>query len=268
MVILLALSLFLLFYFLFLKDAGAGKIESGIKSWFKRFALPTVFAVAAFLLGTLVCRTPLAGVIWAVLFWFVPDWAGGFIAERRKSALRGGVKNFIAAAASLYAAGQVTPEVIRIASQRFPEPLRGDFNIMLGRRNTDSRASFPGMFEELSEKYGLPEFKALAAIVAASERAGGPRAAAEGLKQLSAALRSRDRLLHERRKETLEPVIAAGVAIILISLGFLLDVTLLARLVFSAPGGKIALSIVSLLIPIMFLAIMKGVTSQDLARGA
>ena len=214
------------------------------------------------------CRTPLAGVIWAVLFWFVPDWAGGFIAERRKSALRGGVKNFIAAAASLYAAGQVTPEVIRIASQRFPEPLRGDFNIMLGRRNTDSRASFPGMFEELSEKYGLPEFKALAAIVAASERAGGPRAAAEGLKQLSAALRSRDRLLHERRKETLEPVIAAGVAIILISLGFLLDVTLLARLVFSAPGGKIALSIVSLLILIMFLAIMKGVTSQDLARGA
>jgi tight adherence protein B len=268
MVILLALSLFLLFYFLFLKDAGAGKIESGIKSWFKRFALPTVFAVAAFLLGTLVCRTPLAGVIWAVLFWFVPDWAGGFIAERRKSALRGGVKNFIAAAASLYAAGQVTPEVIRIASQRFPEPLRGDFNIMLGRRNTDSRASFPGMFEELSEKYGLPEFKALAAIVAASERAGGPRAAAEGLKQLSAALRSRDRLLHERRKETLEPVIAAGVAIILISLGFLLDVTLLSRLVFSAPGGKIALSIVSLLILIMFLAIMKGVTSQDLARGA
>jgi tight adherence protein B len=124
------------------------------------------------------------------------------------------------------------------------------------------------MFEELSEKYGLPEFKALAAIVAASERAGGPRAAAEGLKQLSAALRSRDRLLHERRKETLEPVIAAGVAIILISLGFLLDVTLLARLVFSAPGGKIALSIVSLLILIMFLAIMKGVTSQDLARGA
>lgn len=267
MVILLAVSLFLLFYFLFLGDEGAAKVE-GIKSWFKRFALPAVFAVAAFLLGTLVCRTPLAGVIWAVLFWFVPDWVGGFIAERRKSVLRSGVKNFIAAAASLYAAGQVTPEVIKIASQRFPEPLRGDFNIMLGRRNTDSRASFPGMFEELSEKYGLHEFQALAAIVAASERAGGPRAAAEGLKQLSAALRSRDRLLHERRKETLEPVIAAGVAIILISLGFLLDVTLLSNLIFSTPGGKIALSIVSLLILIMFQAIIKGVNIKDLVGGA
>jgi tight adherence protein B len=139
---------------------------------------------------------------------------------------------------------------------------------MLGRRNTDSRASFPGMFEELSEKYGLHEFQALAAIVAASERAGGPRAAAEGLKQLSTALRSRDRLLHERRKETLEPVIAAGVAIILISLGFLLDVTLLSNLIFSTPGGKIALSIVSLLILIMFQAIIKGVNIKDLVGGA
>ena len=190
MVILLALSLFLLFYFLFLGDVEAAKVES-VKNWLKRFTLPVVFAVAAFLLGSIVCRTPLAGVIWAVMFWFVPDWVGGFLAARRKSALRSGVKNFIAAAASLYAAGQVTPEVIKIASQRFPEPLRGDFNIMLGRRNTDSRASFPGMFEELSVKYGLHEFRALAAIVAASEKAGGPRAAAEGLKQLSTALRSR-----------------------------------------------------------------------------
>ncbi len=33
MVILLALSLFLLFYFLFLGDVGAAKVES-IKSWF------------------------------------------------------------------------------------------------------------------------------------------------------------------------------------------------------------------------------------------
>ena len=225
--ILLLLSLFLLFCCLFLGDVGVGQVKS-VKDWFRRFTLPVVSAAGAFLLGSLACRTPLAGVIWGVMGWLVPGWIARFAAERRKSVLRGDVKNFITAAAGLYAAGQMTPKVVRTAAARFPEPLASEFQLMLGRRNTDRRASFQLMFEGLAVKYGLPEFKAVAAIVAASERAGGPRAASEGLKQLSVALRSRDRRFQERRKSTMEPLIAAGVAIILIVAGFLADVIFLA----------------------------------------
>jgi tight adherence protein B len=168
----------------------------------------------------------------------------------------------------LYAAGQVTPDVVKTASTRFPEPLAEEFMLMLGRRSMDKKASFPSMFEGLANKYGLPEFKAVAAIIAASERAGGPRAAAEGLKQLSVALRGRDRRLQERHKETLEPMIAVGLAIILIVFGFLFDVTFLSRLIFSNPaGGRIVLSGTSVIILIMVLVVLKAVSIKDLLGG-
>jgi tight adherence protein B len=239
-----------------------------IKDWLVHLGLPAISVVVAFLLGALVCRTPLAGVIWAVMGWFVPDWVGGVIAEKKQAVLRGEAKSFITSAAGLYAAGQVTPEVVKTASTRFPEPLAGEFQVMLGRRNTDKKASFPIMFENLAAKYDLPEFKAVAAIIAASEKAGGPRAAAEGLKQLSTALRARDRRMQERRKETLEPMLAALVAILLIVAGFLLDITLLAHYYFSAPAGRIVLSGTSALILIMVLIVMKAVGPKDLLGGA
>jgi tight adherence protein B len=263
---LLLLSLFLLFYCLFLGDVG---VESeSIQEWFKRFTLPVVSAVAAFLLGSLVCRTPLAGVIWAVMGWLIPGWVSEFAVERKKSALRGDVKSFITTAAGLYAGNQVTPEVVKTASARFPEPLAEEFRLMLGRRSLDQKMSFPIMFENLAAKYDLPEFKAVAAIIAASERAGGPRAASEGLKQLSTALRGRDRRLQERRKETMEPMIAAGVSIILIVSGFLMDVTFFSHLVFSSPvAGRITLSCTSALILIMVLMTAKAADPKDLVGG-
>jgi tight adherence protein B len=262
LVILLFLCLFLLFCFLFLVDVEQD--ATGIKGWFRRLTLPTASAGAAFLLGLSICRTPLAGVIWAVGGWLVPGWAINFAAERKKAVIRGDTKNFITAAAGLYAAGQVTPEVIRTAMSRFPEPLLGEFQVMLGRHNTDRKASFPSMFDSLAAKYELPEFKALAAIVAASERAGGPKAAAEGLKQLAVALRARDRRQQERRRSTLEPLIAAGVVILLTSLGFLIDVTLLAHYYFSHPAGRIVLSGASLLILAMVLLVLHAVNPKDL----
>jgi Flp pilus assembly protein TadB len=175
--------------------------------------------------------------------------------------------SFAATAAGLYAAGQVTPDVIRIAAARFPEPLAGEFQVMIGKRNTDKKASFPAMFESLAVRYGLPEFNAIALIVAASERAGGPHAASEGLKHLAAAMRARDRRLGERRKETLQPLIAAGMVMIIIALGFLLDVTMLSSLYFSTPSGKFMLTITSLLILIMLLMVMKALDPKDLLGG-
>jgi tight adherence protein B len=255
----------MLFYFLFV--GGIEQEIGGIKNWLLHLGLPVISAGVAFLPGTLICRTPLAGVIWAVGGWFVPGWVSSFATERKKAVLRSSVKNFITAAAGLYAAGQVTPEVVKTAATRFPEPLAGEFQVMLGRRNTDRKASFPIMFEGLAAKYDLPEFKAIAAIIAASERAGGPRAAAEGLKQLATALRGRDRRIQERRKETLEPIIAAVVAIMLIVTGFLADVTFLGHFYFSNPSGRIVLSGTSALILIMVLVVLKAVKPTDLMGG-
>lgn len=266
LVILLFLCLSVLFYFLFV--GGIEQEIEGIRDWFLRLGLPVISAGVAFLSGTLVCRTPLAGVIWAVGGWFVPGWVSSFAAESQRAGLRGGVKNFITAAAGLYAAGQVTPEVVKAASTRFPEPLAGEFHVMLGRRNTDKKASFPIMFDGLAAKYNMPEFKAVAAIIAASERAGGPRAAAEGLKQLAMALRARDRRIQERRKEMLEPMIAAGVAIVLIATGFFADVTLMAHTFFSSPSGRIVLSGTSALILVMVLVVLKAMSPKDLMGGA
>jgi tight adherence protein B len=167
----------------------------------------------------------------------------------------------------LYASGQVTPDVVKAAAKMFPDPLAGDFQAMIGRRSADKNASFPNMFEGLAAKYDLPEFKALASIIGASEHAGGPKAAAAGLRELAASLRSRDRRLAERRKETLQPLIAAGVVIILILIGFVLDVTSLSRY-YAGFAGEIVLSGASLLLLIAALAAAKAVLSKDLTGGA
>ncbi len=89
-----------------------------------------------------------------------------------------------------------------------------------------------------------------------------------GDKKVATALRGRDRRMQERRKETLEPMIAALVAILLVVAGFLLDITLLAHYYFSAPAGRIVLSGASALILIMVLIVMKAVSPKDLLGGA
>ena len=239
----------------------------GSKNRLLRLSLPVVSAVAAFLLGMLTCRTPLAGIIWAVIGWLVPGWVSQFRTERKLAALRRDVKSFIAAASGMYASGQVTPDVVRMASKIFPDPLATDFQEMTGRHNTDRRASFTSMFEELAVKYGIPEFQAIASIIGASERAGGSKATAEGLKEIALSLRARDRRLSERRKETMQPMLAAGVVFVLILSGFVLDITVLSGY-FAGSAGKILLSVTSLLVLIMLLIISKAVSPKDLTGGA
>jgi tight adherence protein B len=266
--LLLFLSLFLLFCLLLVSDAlaeGMEKINS-IKDWLRHFSVPVLAAACAFILGTLLCKTPLAGLVWAVVGWLTPGWIGLITAGRKKSTLRSDVKNIVTAAAGLYAAGQVTPDVVKAVARSIPEPLAGDFQSMIGRRNADQRASFPGMFEGLAARYDLPEFKAMASIVAASEHAGGPRAAAEGLKQLAASLRNRDRRLAERRKETLQPMMAAFVTIILTAVGFVLDITVLSPY-YASGAGKIMLAAASLLILAMVATVSKALNPKDLLGG-
>jgi tight adherence protein B len=266
--ILLFVSLFLLFLSLFVSDVLAEGVEKlhGIKDWLKYFTAPVLSSGIAFFLGTLLCRTPLAGVIWAVTGWFIPGWVGAIVTEKKKSALREDAKNFIAAASGLYASGQVTPEVVKTASTSLADPLASDFKAMIGRHNTDQRASFPRMFEGLAVKYDLAEFKALASIIGASEHAGGPKAASEGLKQLSVSLRARDRRITERQKETLQPMLAAAVTVALTMIGFVFDITVLSHY-YTSGTGKIMLSGASLLILVMMFIVAKVLQPKDLTGG-
>ncbi|MGI9951304.1 type II secretion system F family protein [Moorellaceae bacterium AZ2] len=240
--VLLFLSLFSLFYTLISKESPAGSLFF----YCIRHGVKVASAATFLLLGILAFQTPIAGFFWGLLGWHLPTWLAGYREQKRVARLRSLVSDFVAAAAGLYAVGQTTPEVVKNASERFPEPLAGEFKGMLAARRLNPLASFPKMFEAVGEKWGLPELKAVAAIVAASERAGGPRAAAQGLKRLGCALRQRDRLLAERAKATLEPRIAAYVTISILLLGLLLDATVFrgmfegtGRLVLAAASGLV-----------------------------
>ena len=241
--VLLLLTLSVLFYTIAggeLPNINFDKIKSNVI----RFAIPLSSAAGVFFLSSVILGTPLAGISWGFLGWFLTQWILQALGTRRKNRLRALAKDFVTTSAGLFSAGQVTPEVISTMAGRFPEPLGTDLKEILARRKTNPHASFSRMFEELGEKYQLSEFKAMAAILDASERAGGPRAAASGLKRLGLALRQRDRLYTERQKSLVEVKIAGIVVILLLIAGLLLDVTSF-RSMFVEPSGKVVLGISS-----------------------
>jgi len=257
---LLLASMFLLFYSL---TVGRFPDTHRIKDMVVRYVLPAGSALLFFAAVTALLRTPAAGLFWAVLGWFIPSWVIRASEEKKRSRLRNMTKDFVTSAAGLYAAGQMTPEVVKVMAERFPEPFASEFQNMVNMRNMSPYASFPRMFERLANKYGLSEFKAVSAIVAASERAGGPVAASKGLKRLGRALRQRDRLIKERAKATMEPRTAVVVAIVFLSVGFLLDATVF-REMFEGAGKLIMVASSALLVGLIFM-VNKITRSEDLA---
>ncbi|RDV81238.1 type II secretion system F family protein [Ammonifex thiophilus] len=254
--LLLFLSLFSLFYTLLSDRSPAGSLFFYLLG----HAAQAASAAAFLLLGTSLFNTPLAGVFWGILGWHLPAWIRNYIEGRRLARLRSAVTDFVAAAAGLYSANQTTPEVVRAAAGRFPDPLGSDFREMLEERQRNVYASFPEMFEELAERRKLPELRAVAAIVRASELAGGPPAAARGLKRLGRALRQRDRLLAERAKATLEPRIAACVTVGILLFGLLLDATLF-RSLFSGAGGFVLAAASGLVVGLVFM--VRKISAQE-----
>lgn len=257
-VLLLFLSLFSLFYTLISGESPAGNLvlyclDHGIR---------VATAAGLLVVGSLLFKTPIAGFFWGLLGWHLPAWIGNYGEQKKHARLRAMVSDFVAAAAGLYAVGQTTPEVVKNAAERFPEPLATDFKGMMAARKLNPLASFPKMLEAIGERRNLPEFKAVAAIVAASERAGGPKAAARGLKRLGRALRQRDRLLAERAKATLEPRIAAYVTISILLLGLMLDATVF-RSLFEG-GGRLVLAAASGLVVGLVFMVRKLFGQEDL----
>ncbi|MBE3582067.1 MAG: type II secretion system F family protein [Thermoanaerobacteraceae bacterium] len=253
LVIALFLSLFLLFYFL---TGGEVPEKAGLKKIARDRLLPGASAAVFFLLGSVMCRTSLGGIPWAVLGWHLPGWVLEFAGEKRRARLREMAKSFVVSAAGMFAAGQTASEVMKVMTDRMPEPFAGEFRDMMGQREMQGKP-YSRSFGDLAKKYGLPEFEAVGAVLAAADRAGGPNAAAKGLKRLGAALQQRDRLLSERRKETFEPKVAALVVITMLLAGFLGGILFWPQ--YFEGGGRLVLAAASAIIVVMvFLAVKAG----------
>lgn len=260
-IILLLLTLFLLFYIL---TGGALPDLQKVKDIVVRFILPAGTAAGVFLITTLIFGTPFAGLFWAILGWLLPAWIGQAVRNKRRVRLHRLAIDFITSAAGLYAAGQVTPEVITATAKRFPEPFASEFKDMLAQREGNKAAIFPSMFRSLALKYNLPEFAAVASILSASETAGGPKSAAAGLKRLGTALRQKDRLLTERNKALIEVRIAGIFVISVLIFGLVLDVTAL-RSMFAGDNGKVVLGLASGIVSGLIIMYRKISQSPDLA---
>ena len=234
-----------------------------VRNVFLRFGLALAGGIGCFFLAALLFGSPLAGLAWGVLGWFLPAWVIGAIDSRRLARHHALARDFVTAAAGLYAAGQVTPEVIRTTGDRFAEPFGTEFREMLAQRELNPRFSFPKAFERLAEKYRLPEFRATAAIIAASETAGGPQAAGKGLARLGQALRQRDRLLAERQKSLVEVKIAGYVVIAILLAGLLADATAF-RGYFADGAGKVAAGVGSGIAVGLIFMVRKISQSKDL----
>jgi tight adherence protein B len=258
--LMLFVSLFLLFFCL---TVGEFPDALTVKEKIIRFAVPGAGAVLFFLISWALLGTPVAALIWAVLGWFVPGWIINFIGGKKRARLKSMARDFVTSASGLYAVGLMSSEVVRIMADRFPEPFASDFRKMIAAWNNNYLASFPKMFRDMADKYNLPEFEAVSTILAASETAGGPVAASKGLKRLGRALRQRDRLMTERAKATLEPKIAAVVTILLLTVGLILDGTVL-RQMFTGPGKMIMTVSSALLVGLIFM-LSKITKSEDLA---
>lgn len=258
--LLLLLSLALLFYSLLVGDFPD---EPGIKKIISRYLLPAASAGLTFLICSNLFMSPITGLLWAILGWVFPRWVMDYRQNKRRAYLKGLTRDFVVSAAGLYSVGKVTADVVRIMADRFPKPLSDDFQGMIGVWNSSPSASFPRMFEQIAKKYNLPEFHAVATILSASERTGGPLAAARGLKKLGEALRSQDRMLRERNKAMMEPKAAAYLVIGILTVGLVADVTVFRD--YYSGSGKIVLSAASALYIGLIFMVNNLTQQKDLA---
>ncbi|MEW6727591.1 MAG: type II secretion system F family protein [Bacillota bacterium] len=255
----------LLFFFVTVigKESPIKQDLRGLLLWlFVRCGIPLACAVAAFLIGSTVFMTPVSGFALGLLGWFIPRWITEMIHSRRQAVLRGLARDFVVSAAGLYSGNQTTVEVVRLMGERMPEPFGTEFRDMVAQRSLNAAASFPKMFKQVGERYGLNELKAVGEIVAAADLAGGPQAAAQGLKRLGTSLRLRDRLAMERGKAMLEPMIAAVVVVGLMIIGLVMDATV-ARSYYEN-GGRWVLTAAVVLTSGMLFAAVHLSRSKDL----
>ena len=256
--ILLLTILFFLFYVLF---GGPLPEYSFVRVALVKFAFPIACAVGCFVLAAPLFG-PLAGLVWAFLGWFLPGWAVGFAETQKLNKHRALARDFVTSASGMFAAGQTAGEVIKTAGANFAEPFGKEFREMASQYELNPHFSFPRAFRSLGQKYRLPEFEAVAAILEAASTAGGPRAAGKGLSRLGLALRQKERLIAERAKALAEVKVAGYLIIGLLLIGLLADATTL-RGYFAGPG-RIVLAVASTIAVGMIFALRKIAQNKDL----
>lgn len=251
-----------LFFLVYALTGGPLPEQSTVRSIAVRFAVPAASAAGCFFLVTLLF-SPLAGVPWAALGWFLPSWIVQFVDGRRTARHRALARDFVASAAGLFSAGQPAPEVIRVMGKNFAEPFGEEFREITRQHSLNQSYSFPRSFRYLAVKYRLPEFEAVAAIIEAASPAGGPKAVGGGLAKLGQALRQRERLLAERAKSLVEVKFAGYVVIVILLAGLAADATAFRH--YYADGvGRLAVAIASVIVVGLIFAMRKLTQNKDL----
>jgi len=258
--VLLMLTIFTLLYFLITGELPAQERVKPKK--IAEHAIPLAIAAVFFTGGSLVFMSPLSGFLSAVLGWLLVAWLKDYLNKREYRKIKEGSRDFISSATALLRSGLAMPEVINKTAAQLKPPLSEDFQAMYARYEM-AGSKFPKMFKDLAAKYGVQEFDAISSIVSATEYSGGGQAAAKGFARLGSALRKRDKLLAERAKETMEPMIAAWVVIVMMLAGIVVDVTFL-RDMFQDAAAKLVLSAALALTLLMLVMARKLGQSKDL----
>lgn len=258
--VLLLLTIFTLLYYLI---TGKLPVQERIEPQkIAAHGVPLAVAAVFFTGGAFVFMSPLSGILCAVLGWQLVFWAREYLHQREYRQTKEAARDFISAATALLRSGLAMPEVINKTSAQLKPPLSEEFQAMYAKYEM-AGTKFPKMFKELAGKYGLQEFDAISSVVAATEYSGGGQAAAKGFARLGGALRQKDKLLAERAKENMEPMIAAWVVIAIMLTGLVVDVTFL-RDMFQDAGARLVLSAALALTLIMLIMARKLGQSKDL----
>ena len=237
--------------------------EETIKRILIKIGLPLLSAIVVFFIVSSLMNSNFIGAIWAIAGWFIPIWIMDYLKRRSHLKLQAQARNMIAALAGLMGAGQTTTEAFNVCSVRLPQPLAGEIQNMLAKYKLNPTASYPKMCIDIGKKHNLKELVAVGNIIGSSEKVGGPKAAARGLKLLSKALRQRERLRIERQKVLMELVISGNVVIgVLLLMIFGLGIGM--NHLFQNVGGLLVLGMCSLMTIGLLFLIRKVTSTSDI----
>lgn len=260
-IIILLLFMAGLFFLIYSVIVGEYPEIKTFKDKLKHIGVPLICAAAFLTIGKIIFMSMLSGLIWAVVGWYMPLHIMRAREKAKRKKYGKMTRDFIATAASIYGSGQTTSEVIGIAAKNFAEPFASEFQAISGQVGLNRNVNYHSMIEKMGEKYKVKELSAVAPIIKATEYAGGPLAAAASLRELSIALKDRDKQLAEREKENIEPNFACYIGMGLLSIGLLLDVTVFRSLYNDAP---VMLALGNLIFIAIYFARDKINTNKDL----
>ncbi|MEG6512405.1 hypothetical protein V6C32_10825 [Desulforamulus ruminis] len=254
----LILSLFLVFYFLFV----GVPTEQTARAWWKKIGLPLATSILFFILGVKIYFSPIAGIFLAVFGWKAPALYRQQQNRKFRLHLKSITNDFFSVASSMFGANMTPPKVIATCAERLPDPLATDFKNLLGSHTFDDKPIPDGIIET-GEKYQLAELQAAGYIIERSSSYGGSKAASEGLLHLQKAISNLGKRLTERTKQIHEALTSARLILYVNLLGLLLN-ALIPALRAIHQQNSLPISIGIGMTMVYYLLIQKNSQSKDL----